>query len=280
MPANEKTNTKSATKSNFNPTNNSNDRDFIDSKEKMPLKSINGRRCLSRCYPRGSVYLHPVILQTISDSTKNSCAVDPVYSKDAENYPGYDLIFVDKCRIEDNKTHQEPNELESILLSFYFNPSDFLVEIYGLNTFDQVIYWTLENDHLPTNTIKRVHNCAWRVYGDKIDELSGNVLDYYYDIAKLHWLRDYAKIIKNKYSFDVITKKSVAQVTDSGPDNEIYQILSKTFFSYEFFVKAIKRYVYEHQDQWESIDSHYSLIKKYILASLVERIDDTEEKLK
>lgn len=244
----------------------------IDIKEKLPLKSINGRRCLSKCYGRGVAYLHPVLLTSIKDDTKNNCAIDPTHSRDAMDYQGYDMIFVDKCRLEDNKIYQEPDELESILLSFYFNPSDFLVGIYGLHSFDQVIYWTLENDHLPTNTIKRVHNCAWRVYGDKIEELSSGVLDYYYDIARLYWLKDYAKIIQNKYSFDLISKKPPGVILDS--KDEIYTILRDSFFTYDFFIGAIKRYVYEYQDKWDNYDSHYNRVKKFILYQLIEHIEN------
>lgn len=255
----------------------SNDRETtVEPKEKLPLKSINGRRCLSKCYPKNTTYLHPVLLQGIADYSKNSCAIDPVHSKNAD-YQGFDMLFVDKCRLEDNKIYQEPDELESILLSFYFNPNDFLTGIYGLHSFDQVIYWTLENDHLPTDTIKRVHNCAWRVYGDKIEELTTSVLEYYFDIARTYWLKDYVKIIEKKYSFDVISKKPPGEILNTAK-NEYYDILYNTFFTYDFFVSAIKRYVYEFQDKWDYIDSHYGRIKKYVLHQLIEHIENDVNK--
>ncbi len=148
------------------------------------------------------------------------------------------MIYADTCRLEDNHIYQPPDELESLLLSFYFNPADFLTSIYDLHSFDQVIYWTLENNHLPFNTIKRVHNCAWKVYGSRMEEISSGVIDYYYDIAKLHWLKDYAKIIQNKYSFNFVTKQNFNNINNT--QEEIYEILATKYFDYNFFQQTSK----------------------------------------
>lgn len=249
----------------------------IEQKEKLPLKSINGRRCLTKCYPKGAVFLHPVLLTGVVAQTNNNCAIEPVHSKDPHYYREHDMILADKCNLEDNKIYQQPDELESILLSFYFNASDFLASIYGLHSFDQVIYWTLENDYLPFDTIRRVHNCAWKVFGNKMEELSNGVLEYYFDIARNHWLKDYVKIIQNKYSFDFTTKKkNISDISDNF--GEIYHIIYSTYFTYNFFVNAIKRYVYEFQDKWEYIDKHYLPIKKFIFQQLLEYIDNENSK--
>ena len=244
-----------------------------DNKQKvstLPLKSINGRRCLSKCHPKGATYLHPTFLTEITTNV-DSCAIDPIYSKEAE-YQG--MISADACRLDDNRIFQPPDELESMLLTFYFNPYDFLTTIYGLNSFEEVIYWTLENDYLPFDTIKRIHNCAWKVFGNRPEELSTTVFEYYYDIAKMHWLRDYAELIEKKYSFDLTTNKiNVGNAID-----EIYSILLSKFFNYNFFISAIKRYIYEYQDQWEEIYSHYGNLKKYIFDQLINYIEKETRK--
>ncbi|XWV26172.1 hypothetical protein QJ857_gp0906 [Tupanvirus soda lake] len=251
-----------------------------DQKEKLPLKSINGRRCLTKCYPKGETFLHPILLTAIVERTSNGCAIEPVPSRafeassgDDTQYLGlYGMVWADICRLDDNKTYQPPDELESMLLSFYFNPRDFLSGVYGLYSFDQVIYWTLENDHLPFNTIKRVHNCAWKVFGNKIEELSSSVIDYYFDISRSYWLKDYAKVVQNDYSFDYTTSKTVSNI--SNPTEDIYKIIYFEFYTHEFFASAIKKYVYEFEDKWELIDSHYYNLKKYILSQLIEHIED------
>lgn len=245
---------------------------IIDQKEKLPLKSIIGRRCLTKCYPKGQVYLHPILLTAIGERTNNSCAIDPVHSRDVQYHKLHDVIWADTCRLDDNKIYQPPDELESMLLSFYFNPRDFLSSIYDLHSFDQVIYWSLENDYLPFDTIKRVQNCAWKVYGDKIEEITNTVIEYYYNISKNYWLKDYAKIIQNDYSFDFVGNKPVGDIKDG--TEGIYDILYTKFYTWDFFVSAIKRYVYEYDDKWELIESHYANLKKYLFGQLIEHIEN------
>ena len=230
------------------------------------LKSVNGRKCLSKCYGKGVSYLHPIFMNSIvSNTNNNSCAIYPIYSKDAD-FLG--MHVSDTCRIEDNKNFKPPDELESMLLSFYFNSYDFLSTIYDLNSFDEVIHWTINNSFLPFDTIRRVHNCAWKAFGSKTDELSSNVLDYYYDIAKSHWLKDYAKTITKNYSFELITKKDI---TNSLTETE--EILESKFFSYNFFLASLRSYINENQDEWDTIPSHYGAIKNYLFQKLVEKLN-------
>lgn len=236
----------------------------------LPLQSINGRRCLSKCYPSRKTYFHPVILTGIMDKTNDTCAIQPIPSKDPQYYREHEMIYIDKCRIEDNAIYKEPNELESILLSFYFSPRDFLVSIYNLRSFDEVIYWTLENDHLPFDTIQRVHNCAWKVFGNNIEELTNNVLEYYYDICKNYWTKDYILAIQKNYSFDNISKKLESQI--SSDTSEIRDIILN-IVTYDFFVKAIHKYVYEYQDKWDLFDLQYARIKKYVYNQLIEYLN-------
>lgn len=243
----------------------------------LSLKSINNRRCLSKCYSKGKTYLHPVLLTGIADKTNNSCAIDPVYSNDPQYYKENDMIYADTCKLENNEKYQQPDELESILLSFYFNPSDFLSSIYNINSFDDAIFWTLENDYLPFNTIKRVHNCAWKVFGSKLLELSNNVIQYYYNIAKEHWMKDYISVLENKYSFDFITS-SKNHEDSVKTEKEIYDIVIKNYFTFHFFFSAIKNYIYEFKNEWEIIYSHYNLIKKYVFQQLVEEIQNGSKK--
>lgn len=264
--------------SNYNTKNKENNSKLRDNvnyengqNKKIPLKSMYGRRCLTKCHPKGEIYLHPVLLTAIWEEN-NSCAIEPVHSKDAAYVKINEMIWADTCRIEDNNLFQIPNELESILSSFYFSPRDFLSSVYDIYSFDDAIYWTIENDYLPFDTIKRVHNCAWKVYGSKIEELSNNVIEYYYNISRTYWLKDYAHVIQNDYSFDFVSQYKTPDITDSYI--AIYDILYSKFYTYDFFSSALKRYVYEFENKWDLVESHYGQIKKYIFSQLVDNIEN------
>lgn len=243
---------------------------FKKTLSKNSLKTLSGKKCLTKCYPRNVEYLHPVLLTGILHNIDSTCAIEPVHN--AYSYIEDKMIIAEKCNLEDNNVYQAPSEIENLLLGFYFNATDFLSSIYGIHSFDEAIHWSLDNDHLPYDTIKRVHNCAWRVFGKKIDNLSSEILEYYYDLAKSYWLRDYVDLIRNKYSFNVFSNKKITEIENVS--DEIYNILLTDFFSYNFFINCIKRYIYENQDNWENIDSHYNNIKKFVFNQLIYLLDE------
>jgi len=247
-------------------------------KDNIVLKSVNGRRCLTKCYPRDIPSIHPILLTKVTSKTTDYCSVDPVFTKIPQNNSTiatsekeYNMIFIDKCNLNDNNIYQQPNEIDSLLLTFYFNPRDFLINIYNLYSFDSVVAWTISNSYLPFNTLLRINNCAWLAYGNKVDAMTDIVLKYYYDIAKNHWLLDYVKIIKNKYSFDFSSFKKYTE------NDNIYNIILDNFFDYNFFTSSIKKYIYENQKNWNDIEGHYIQIKKYIFKTVLKNI---EEKIK
>ncbi|AAV50630.1 hypothetical protein [Acanthamoeba castellanii mimivirus] len=243
--------------------------------EKPPLKSIYGRKCVSKCYKKGDIYLHPLLLTGVFDPHNNSCAIEPIHSRDPRYFRENDMIFADICKLEDNLTHELPNELESILLSFNFHPSDFLSGVYDLHSFDDVIYWTLENDYLPFNTVKRVHDCAWKVFGNKFSGLSNGVLEYYFDISRTYWLKDYVGPMENNFSFNFASDRPPnSELNSSDTFGEIYGILYDKFYTYDLFVSFVKNYIKQYHDEWESIQSHYTNLKLFIYNNLVNYIDE------
>lgn len=244
---------------------------MTNSEGKMPLKSINNRKCLTKCFPAGKTYLHPVFLYPVI-RTVDSCAIDPIYVIESEDNRETTMIDTEVCNLEDNETHELPNEIEALLLSFSFYPKDFLENIYGLVNFDQVIFWTLQNDHLPFYTIKRVHNCAWKAFGNDFERLSANVLEYYFNISKTYWLKKYTKNIQNKYSFEFITKKKEMEISNSF--EEIYNILLSKFYTYDFFISTIRSYINVYQEKWEQINSHYDELKKFIFDQFISYIEN------
>jgi len=246
---------------------------------KLPLKSIDNRRCLTQCYPANESYFHPTILQVITEPHKNSCAIDPFYDVKQE-----EMIYTDKCIVENNLTHELPTELNVILLNFDFHYRDFLSNMYNLNSFDQVIYWTLENSYLPFDTIKRVHNCAWKAYGNKMSNLSEKVLEYYYDVVKINWIKDYYKSLSKKFIFHISNdnKLKIIRVGDKSTESnaqshtagsrELYELIIFYYFNYSFFIKVIKSYLKVYKNTWEDIPSHYGNLKNFCYKHLFKNI--------
>lgn len=236
----------------------------------IPLKSIHDRKCLTKCYPKGEIYIHPILLTAVKEPTNNSCAINPVPSQDDNFHKIHEMIWADTCNLSDNTNKKIPNELESMLFNFQLNSKDFLTSIYNLNNFNDVIYWTLENDYLPFDTIKRVHNSTWSAYGSDLNNISNIVVEYYYEMTKNYWLKDYINGIQNDYSFNFVGKN--LDVDDSSIG--IYDIILEKYYTYHFLHSCIKKYIDEWSDKWDMIYSHYDNLKKYIYIQLVELLNE------
>lgn len=245
--------------------------------EQMPLKSLKGRRCLTKCYPKGTSWLHPILMTPII-SHYDACATDYSYKKrDSKTQVGED--WFDPCLLVDNYKYNEPDELVNTLLQFYFDPNDLLSTIYDILSFDDVIYWTLENNHLPIDTIIRVHNCAWKAYGSDSSNITNVVVDYYYDIASNNWLHQFVDKIRENYSFDMIKEidtSSNNSTNESESTNLIYDFLLNNYFTAEFFSQEIRQFSEDYKKTMEDLESPYTTLKKYVFDSLLRLITKTK----
>lgn len=226
---------------------------------KGPLRSINGNICLTECYPKNHEYIHPILMNDIKSLTQNTCAIDN------KNY-----TYLEDCRIEDNIKYSIPKQLEIIFLNIPFDNRQFLSEIYDIHSFDDAIYWTKENLDYPQTTIIRIHNCAWKAYGNNITNLAESVIDYYYDMISNHWIHDYYTALAKEYVF-VVKNDETLQVLKKTSEN--YKMSSNIIFVIRLilfyhlnrntFNNVIKMYIKRYLPEWNKIDSHYLNLKKY-----------------
>jgi hypothetical protein len=265
----------------------------INTKKKI-LRSRDGDRCLTKCYKKGSIYVHPVALRKMLVVADSQCAINPVtLERSALENLGIGPQNINKysayCNIEDNETHSIPNEIESMLASFYFSPIDFLSSIYNIKTFDDCIDWSTLNNKFPKRTIKRVHDCSWIIFGLKDDEISDKVSEYYLDMFKKQWSKfAIRKLLKNnnfmeKYNADLLDKNYIKNnTTDTGSDIDtdtdtdsfntmIQQIINK-FYDNIYIKKQLLMYIDITRDNWYAIESHYDDIKNYILENFLKII--------
>ena len=222
-------------------------------KEKFPLRTINGHKCLTKCFEKKKSYLHPVTLRKLTLLDINSCAIEPIIKKNS-------VTDYEECKPDQNATHSIPSEKDSILLDFKFSAAAFLSDIYDIHSFNETITWTLEHNHSHFNTIKRIHNASWKAFGSVLDNVSEFVINFYYDIAKHNWMIDFMDMINKKYSFD------------TARDTNIMDLIISNFFSEDFFTQIIKKYIHIYKSEWLQIDSHYGNLKKFTYKCLIQNI--------
>jgi hypothetical protein len=243
-----------------------------ETRSKWPLKSVNNKRCLTPCYEKFHRYIHPIFLTDVTASTA-SCAIEPTYSGDVEAgidyyYGGVNIL--DKCRIEDNEKYLMPNELESMLLGFFFDAQDFLFSTYDIRTFDDTIKWTLNNTYLPFGTIKRAHNCSWKVFGTNPSSV---VIDYYYNVAVEHWLDSYLVDLKKIFSFDIDLESNLSDTTS------LKQFIIKNYFTKNFFSDTLRKFIETYESDWNDIYDFFDLIKFFTYDELTNKISGNSDDL-
>lgn len=240
--------------------------------KKIDLESLGGRRCITKCHKKKEVYVHPILLNAISQPNYDTCAINPIHSRDEDSVKYDNMIWIDKCNIADNEKSNLPDELESMLLGFHFNARDFLNSVYKLYSFDDVVQWSIDNSYLPHPTIIRVHNCAWQIYGT-IDEISSSVIKYYYEIFQSKWLK---KIISS-FSFNIEYDQPVDTNNISNVEHSVDKAIVD-LVTIDVFTTWVKKYVYEYEDKWDQINMHYVWFKRYICNQTIELLKSYQSK--
>lgn len=217
---------------------------------KPPLLSKNLNECLTPCIPKGNIFINPVTMDGLISREFNMCAIEPILDDD-----NLGVKWAEECNIDDNTKFELPNVSRNLMLSFYFNPTEFLRSVYSITSLEDTIYWTTENENLPFETIKRVHNSAWLAFG-QTEGLTSNVVTYYHKVINENWIGKYIDRLRKEYAF----------ATDKNPEKLLSDILTKQFIS-----KALKQFL--KNDNWKNIYDYYSHIIWFVYDLMVNKMN-------
>lgn len=235
------------------------------------LQTDDEEECLTKCYVKGEKIFHPRTLTFKTAEFDGTCAIEPHKEHDIEKISkGQFVVETGQCIL--NSSLAYPDE-RTIMMSYYFDPVFFITIFYNLKTFNAVIRWTNDNAESYFATINRVHNCAWHIFGRNKDNVTDIVLKYYYQLAVKKWMPIYIENLSKKYSF-AITSDNITNSNDP-TSGELSQIIIKKFFSYEFFVSVMNKYIDTiKRDTDQRVKKHYRLIKNFVYEHLTDHIKD------
>lgn len=151
---------------------------------------------------------------------------------------------------------------EYLLTGIHLIEKNFLELIYQIKNFDEAIEWSVNNSTLPLNTIKRIHNTSWKMFGSDINNLSDSVCQYYLNLVHKKWIKIFINILSTKYSFSV----------QSDSDHPLNDILIK-MITREYILDVFRQYIDIYLPNWLKIDDHYDNLKKFTLQCIRESLD-------
>jgi hypothetical protein len=239
-------------------------------------KGIKKNQCIGPCYPPGSTILHPITLQIVSSnksSNKLFCPIQPWRDKLGRTH------VVDECtKVTSSASVNEDIEKNFIIPKISFDPAKFLVLYYSIRSLDEVVIWYNNNATVPYNTIKRIMDCALKVYGEEelhekpasdfmIEFTKFMILEYWFD-KYLIKLSPFISVVENKIN-NVHTLVVNQEILEDSKQ-KTFDIKQKLFIKKKveellttLLVRRILRKFYEqYKDTWTSMNSHLIKLSK------------------
>jgi len=144
--------------------------------------SVNNKKCIGPCYPKGTWIIHPVTLQHISSNKFNFCPTVP-WTDDKNHIQVVDECYLPNTDKIDNIYQQQ--ELDLIVPTIHFSYEFFLKVYYNLDSFEDVTEWVANNKNNTTiQTRLRIMECGFKAYGKQISIINEQVVDFYLIVFK------------------------------------------------------------------------------------------------
>lgn len=169
----------------------------------MYQKTKHNYQCISRCYEKGSTINHPITTAEIHETSKNFCAINPIYDPKAKI-----VVIVDECELSKNSdiptdAHDpfariEAKTMELLYPNIAFNAKYFLRTYYSITTTTEFYEWFHNNKFAPIFTIVRMIDCFILAFGSQVSIIDDVFIESLIGIIKGFWIK---KIYYNLHKF-------------------------------------------------------------------------------
>lgn len=243
----------------------------MENKKKFPISTGN-KECIGPCYPKNKYIMHPNTLQYVTNIDNPFCPVEPYYNNKTKKYEQVDICLV-QSKLED--IDQNQIELSFLVPTFQFSCEHFLKIYYDIFSFEGAVDYITQNIKDPIFTNFRIIDCAWKIYGLKIDLISEELIDLYMYFIKKTWVKH---IYSNIYNYitvkeDIFLEKN----TDDADFKKIEKInyIIKKICTRQMIFTVIQEYLYENKSNWNDIVDHNELIKEHLVKHIMDKIELT-----
>ena len=243
------------------------------SNSKFPI-SVNNKQCIGPCYEPGTIIIHPITLNYLTNKQRPFCPTILWYNEESKLYEDGDQCLVaSKLSTLD----KENIELSYIVPTIYFNCEYFLKVYYDIYSFESAIDW-ITNIKSPMYTQLRVMDCAWKIYGSNADIINDQLIDFYIMIIKKDWIKNIYPRIAHYISIDDNANNILLK--EHNDDIQQYQIERINYFVKKILTKqlvyrVLQSYIEENKSQWKDIQSHNINIEKHFIDHIVNKIKST-----
>ena len=253
----------------------------LKSFEKKYPKSKSGQQCIGPCYKPGTWIIHPVTLDYITNEDFPFCPTN--YYPDPDNPDT--LKRLDECfhPIEKpDKTDKTDIEMNIILPKFGFNCGHFLKIYYKIYSFEQTLEWLKENKYAPQYTKLRLLECSWQSYGNDVNILTDELVEFYVNMIKKSWIKKiykhiekYVKIDGDKIYFSVPPKSEDKSKISNEYNVEKINFIIKKIVNKNNIYKFFTKYIKGNKKRWDEIEDHNIKMQKFLVKYIVNKIKES-----
>lgn len=245
--------------------------------DEFPM-SITKNKCIGPCYPANTPILHPITLQLTSNS-KPFCPIQPLLNKFQASTQQQLLHgraqIIDECSKITSTGQYEQN---FITPKIEFDTTKFLILYYSIQSLDDAVIWYNNNASVPYNTIKRIMDCALKIYG--IEELQEKpatdfmieftkfmILEYWFDkyLIKFASLITLTETKTDQYSIQLITnlEDNESKIHSFNKSQKLFMKHTiESLLTTLLIRRILKKYCEYYKDQWQTMDNHLSKLSK------------------
>lgn len=247
--------------------------------DKKYPKSNSGFQCIGPCYKPGTIVVHPITLEYITNNDQPFCPVKE-WTEVMSSGDKRDRI-IDECLNPTHIKNVSKKELEMNMLIPYidFNCEQFLKIYYNIYSFEDALIWLEKNDFVPVNNKLRIVNCSFSVYGSTLDVADYRVVAFIIDIVKARWIN----ILYNKLNKFISIKDQNIFIADphsnklSTTEYTVQRInyILNTFITPDEITKFLEKYIKYRRDTWEEISSHINKLRDDLVEYIQEKMQKT-----
>lgn len=248
----------------------------MDSDTKKYPKSVHNIQCIGPCYYPGTMIVHPIALQYLTNPDDAFCPIVP-YENIDKITGKKETITADRCYHPTERTDLSGKEFEINILSpnIDFNNAQFLNIYYNILSFEDSVNYIDNKKYLPIMTRLRIIDCALNAFGYELSIFDNRIVNFFIDVINNKWIDElynvinkYIKIDNDKILFTVSNK-----MNDSLKDKDVkYNFIKSKFVNSDEVYKFLSRYLKHRKGNWEQIKLHSENIKNDFIVYVENKI--------
>lgn len=154
---------------------------------------MSQNKCISKCYPKSTYYIHPWLLEPLVSNDHQTCAIIPTKVNGQR-------ILMQECT--------SGPDTDNFIFDYHIDSKEFLEITYNILNFPNMISY-LHKNKLLEDTNVRIQEMSWLAFGQDYEKVQTVIFDYYLFLFNNDWNDWLVEKINEQYNLsgDLVVEK-------------------------------------------------------------------------